>query len=154
MNKKIKLFGIVSIIGLILSAGIDSQANPICRPTHRGRIQAQGRNPVVEESRQWAQNTPPTVTDGLNMLDAVWGDLSRSERRERRRAYERARTYIQQVSVSGGAPPGTSRTFQDPQRKDPTARIDIEVISGQAFVLGRRSTNTSEEARACLTTAN
>jgi hypothetical protein len=101
--------------------------------THRGRIQAQGANPKVEISQAWAQATPLTVADGLTKLDIVWNSLTASQQKERTQAYSSARTFIQNAAKSGGVAAPVSKTFQDPQRKDPTARIDIEVIAGTAF---------------------
>jgi hypothetical protein len=99
---------------------------------NRGRIQAQGSNPPVQKSRAWSQENPPSKGNGLFLLDEVWNSLTPSQRRDRQRAYEDARQFIQNAP-SGGYPAPLSRTFQDPQRRDPTARIDIEIITGSAF---------------------
>ncbi len=43
--------------------------------THRGRIQAQGGG--IEESVSWCQNdTPPTKTEGLEMIDILENRLN------------------------------------------------------------------------------
>lgn len=102
---------------------------------HRGRIQAQGSRPKVEKSRSWAQATPLTAADGLAKLDAVWASLTPSEKKDRARAYGLAKAFIQQAAAGGGvSAPLPSKSFRDPQAKDKTARIDIEVTTGQAFV--------------------
>ncbi|MCA1626478.1 MAG: hypothetical protein LC742_00720 [Acidobacteria bacterium] len=99
--------------------------------SHRGRIQAQGTNPPVEKSRAWSQDYPPTKADGLFMLDEVWNELTPRQKADRQRAYEDATSYIQN-SPSEGRPPD-SRSFKDPNRRDPDARIDVVIITGSAF---------------------
>ncbi|EDH6485956.1 hypothetical protein CB435_22470 [Salmonella enterica subsp. enterica serovar Schwarzengrund] len=100
---------------------------------NRGRIQAQGKQPLVEKSSAWNSATPITAEDGLARLDTVWNSLSSAEKKERLKAYDCAKKFIQSAKASGGVSAPVSKTCQDPNRKDPTARIDIEVIAGQAF---------------------
>lgn len=99
---------------------------------NRGRIQAQGSNPPVQKSRAWSQDAVPTRLEGVAWLDEVWNSLTAREKSDRQRAYEDARRFIQNAPDGGYLAP-ISRTFQDPQRRDPRARIDIEVIAGSAF---------------------
>lgn len=104
---------------------------------NRGRIQAQGKQPLVEKSSAWNSATPITAEYGLakldTELDTVWNSLSSAEKKERLNAYDCAKKFIQSTKASGGVSAPVSKTCQDPNRKDPTARIDIEVIAGQAF---------------------
>jgi hypothetical protein len=101
---------------------------------NRGQIQAQGSNPPVEKSRSWAQTSVPTKSKGLEMINAVWDSLTRSERRERGQAYTDAYRYIENSPREGRPFNGTGgKNFYDPQRSDPTARIDVVVIRGLAF---------------------
>lgn len=53
-------------------------------------------------------------------------------KKERLKAYECAKTFINQAKKSGATK--ISKICQDPQRKDSRARIDIEIISGKAFI--------------------
>lgn len=113
----------LALSGTVYAAGVE----------HRGRIQAQGKKPLVEKSSAWNSATPITAQDGLERLDAVWNSLSSAEKKERLKAYDCAKRFIQSAQASGGVSAPVSKTCQDPNRRDPTARIDIEVISGQAF---------------------
>lgn len=99
---------------------------------NRGRIQIQGSNPPLEVSAPWSQSTPPTKAQGVVMLNGLWNSLSRSEQKDRKAAYQQALRFINGLPPTGSLP--TSRTFQDPQRKDSRARIDIEIITGTAFI--------------------
>ena len=65
------------------------------------------------------------------MLDSLVARMPNRIMKARKNAIAEARAYIQRVAASGGTPP-TSRTFLEPGSKD--ERIDIEVISGFAFV--------------------
>ncbi len=44
---------------------------------HRGRLQAQGEN--LEESENWAQDEPPTIKDGLKMVERLKEKISNKE---------------------------------------------------------------------------
>ena len=59
---------------------------------HRGRIQAQGGG--LEESVAWSRATPPTVTEGLTMIDQLISQLSSAEYRIRAKAFEDARNFV------------------------------------------------------------
>ncbi len=109
---------------------------------NRGRIQAQGNNPPVQKSRAWTQDNVPTRSEGLAWLDEVWNSLTPSEKRERQQAYEDAKRFIQNAPAGGYLAP-VSRHFYDPQRKDPDARIDIEIITGAAFTVFEIGSSTS-----------
>lgn len=103
-------------------------------PIHRGQIQAQGSNPPVEKSRSWTQSHVPTKSEGLAKINAVWDELTRTERRERGQAYIDAYRYIENSPREGRPFNGNGgKSFYDPQRSDPTARIDVVVIVGLAF---------------------
>ena len=101
--------------------------------THRGRIQAQGSNPHVEKSQAWAQGAPLTHADGLEKLDLVWNSLSKSEKADRVGAYECAKKFINNAANAGGVSAPVQKKCQDRNRKDSSARIDIEVTTGIAF---------------------
>ncbi len=133
MHRKLILLGLLSVIAFMTVMGFNI-GSASSQNTHRGRIQVQGSNPKVEVSQAWAQATPLKVLDGLAKLDTVWNSLTASQQKERAQAYTSARNFIQSAAKSGGVSGSVSKTFQDPQRKDSTARIDIEVIAGTAFI--------------------
>lgn len=101
---------------------------------NRGQIQAQGSNPPVEKSRAWAQLNVPKKSEGLANINSLWDSLTRSERRERGQAYVDAYHYIQNSPREGRPFNGKGgKNFFDPQRTDPSARIDVVIITGLAF---------------------
>lgn len=117
------------------TVGAGVKVKPVPAPTpsddsFRGRIQIPGTD--LEISAPWTQSSPPTKAQGLIWLNNLWNSLSRSQQRDRKSAYDKAITYISRCPITGCPP--DSRTFQDPQRKDPRARIDIEIKTGVAFI--------------------
>lgn len=84
---------------------------------NRGRIQAQGKQPLVEKSSAWNSATPITAEYGLARLDTVWNSLSSAEKKERLNAYDCAKKFIQSAKASGGVSAPVSKTCQDPNRK-------------------------------------
>ena len=96
---------------------------------HRGRIQAQGGG--TEKSESCSQDEPLSKTDGLNLLDKLWNNLTKKERSIREKQYEDARRYIE--NVDGGIDAVKKKTFRNRKTKD--VRIDIEVLAGRAFLL-------------------
>ncbi len=97
---------------------------------HRGRIQAQGEK--LEESEFWAQEEPPTKTDGLNMLQQLMNELSKKDREIRRKPFEKAKKFIENAAEYGGIDATVFKSFyvKDTDKE----RIDIEVRQGIAFV--------------------
>lgn len=96
---------------------------------HRGRIQAQGGG--TEKSENWSQDEPLSKTEGLNLLNKLWKNLTKEERATRQKQYEDARRYIE--NVDGGIDAVKKKTFRNRKTKD--VRIDIEVLAGTAFLL-------------------
>jgi hypothetical protein len=101
--------------------------------SNRGRIQAQGA--TLEKSEAWADETVLTKSEAVRLLDDLWNGLSKSEQKDRKQAYADAKRYINNAPTAGICASGKkiSKTFQDAQRKDSKARIDIEIITGCAF---------------------
>ena len=97
---------------------------------HRGRLQAQGEN--LEESEIWAQEEPPTKTDGLNMLQKLMNKLSKKDREIRQKPYKKAVRFIENAAEKGGLDATVFKSFyvKDTQKE----RLDIEVRQGIAFV--------------------
>ncbi len=96
----------------------------------RGRIQAQGGG--VEKSVSWNRATPPTVSEGLKMVDDLEASLTKAERKARQKELDKARKFIRDAGKAGGIDAPVSKTFLAKDTKD--VRVDIEVISGKAFV--------------------
>lgn len=100
---------------------------------HRGRIQIQGSNPAIEKSSAWDSSSAISASDALKRLDNLWSSLSAAAKKDRQKAYDCAKNFIQAAKSAGGVSAPVSKTCQDPSRKDRSARIDIEVRSGKAF---------------------
>jgi hypothetical protein len=100
--------------------------------TCRGRIQAQGGG--VEKSVSWNQSRPPTVTEGLAMVDELERKLTSAERKARATELGKARDFIRRGGAAGGADAPVSKTFLAKGTKD--VRVDVEVKTGTAFVPG------------------
>ena len=105
-------------------------------PAHRGRFQAQGSG--VEKSVPWARETPPTVEDGLAMIDRLVSQLRPFEFEARRECIANARAFVENAARAGGVDAPASKSWS----KRGGIRIDIEVLTGRAFISGPR---TSED---------
>ena len=103
---------------------------------HRGRIQVQGTDLVRELSWTWADVDPPTAATALEALDGLKAHLTSGELALRSEAFTRAVRFIENAAASGGVDAPVSVTFQNRglSRADRTARVDIEVRTGKAFV--------------------
>ncbi len=97
---------------------------------NRGRIQAQGDK--LEESESWAQEEPPTKTEGINMLQSLMRKLSKKDRELRKIPYNKAVKFIENAAENGGVYATVFKSFyiKDTEKE----RIDIEVRQGIAFV--------------------
>src|SRR5438067_13835121 len=82
-------------------------------PPHRGRVQAQGGG--TEKSVPSAQDTPPTASDLLRLVESLWAQLTRAERLVRQEAYEQIREYIQTRPGHGGLHAQVTKTFPKPR---------------------------------------
>lgn len=95
---------------------------------HRGRIQAQGGG--FEASVAWSQLKPPTLSEGLAMVEALKTQLTTKQINARARGFSQAERFINNAGNAGGVSAPVSRSF--PQGN--AIRVDIEVITGEAFV--------------------
>lgn len=116
---------------------VSASCNVLQNTPYRGKIAAQGSNPRVEKSRPWARTQeqgPPTKQDGINLLNEVWDSLTSREKEQRRRAYTECSEWIFTLPPEGHPPVGgNAKKCQDPGRRDPDARIDIDIFAGYAF---------------------
>jgi hypothetical protein len=99
-------------------------------PKHRGRIQAQGGG--IEESENWAKDTPPSMAEGLEMLDNLKKKLSKKEQENRKELFDKAERFIKAAGKTGGVTAKVTKKIQKKDSED--ERIDIEVIAGIAFI--------------------
>ena len=97
---------------------------------HRGRIQAQGGG--LEESVAWSRATPPTVTEGLTMIDQLISQLSLAEYQIRAKAFEDARKFVIRTGDNHGVDCLIKKSFWVKGTQD--IRVDIEIIKGKAFL--------------------
>lgn len=74
--------------------------------------------------------SPPTSAEGLSMLEALKTQLTERQLNERARAFSQAERFINNAGNAGGVVAPVSRSF--PQGN--AIRVDIEIITGQAFV--------------------
>ncbi len=97
---------------------------------HRGRVQAQGGG--LEESESWSQSKPPTVAEGLSLLQKLRNKITKSQLLERITEFLKAEKFIEQAGRNGGVDAKVSKTFKKKGTKD--IRVDVEVIKGTAFI--------------------
>ncbi len=105
-------------------------ACPHPNPPHRGRIQAQGSG--TEKSRAWAQENPPTRSEGQRFVDELEAQLTPKELRDRQEPLENARNWIDRAAQAGGVNAPVQKKLKKKGSKD--IRVDIEVKTGRAFV--------------------
>ena len=103
---------------------------------HRGRIQVQGSDLGQDLSWSWATPDPPTAAAALEALDGLRSQLPSGALALRGEAFERAARFVRDAAASGGVSAPVSVTFQNRglSRTNRTARVDIEVRTGRAFV--------------------
>ncbi|MEM6299059.1 MAG: hypothetical protein AAF740_10275, partial [Bacteroidota bacterium] len=88
---------------------------------HRGRVQAQGNH--LEASESWAQEKPPTVSEGKSFLRRLIDKITKSQFLERKREFTKAEAFIEQAGENGGVDAKVSKTFRKKGTKD--VRVDI-----------------------------
>jgi uncharacterized protein RhaS with RHS repeats len=98
-----------------------------------GRIQAQGDG--LQLSVSWSSQTPPSVTDGLIMLGELANMLSARQLAARNKALADASTFIMRYGKAGGCFAVRRKTFRN-KGAVRGARIDVEILSGVAFLPG------------------
>jgi len=97
-------------------------------------VQAQGGG--LQKSVKKNVFRPVTVGEGFEMMDALWQQLTDTERKTRDKAIAQARDFVLETSVVGGvvAPPKVERNFHNPDVNPSDARIDVVIWRGRAFV--------------------
>jgi hypothetical protein len=97
---------------------------------HRGRWQAHGGG--TEKSVKWELDDPPTKSEMLRMLDALWLALTDTERKLRERLFDQARDFVRRCPA-GGIWADLTKKFQNLKMKG-GIRLDLEVKAGQSAV--------------------
>lgn len=110
------------------------------KAVQRGRVtrvtvEAQGANPPVQKSVSLVTRETVCKSIGDSMLGELLAQLTDSEREDRIEAFAKAHAWIASRPTEGvTAPPPVRVTFQNENRRDPTARVDINVWAGTAFI--------------------
>jgi hypothetical protein len=94
-------------------------------------MQAQGEG--VEESVPWNADEPPSGDDGHAMLDELNGKLTPAEQGHREEAFRQAHMFVSRAERAGGVDAPYKRSFF-PRPRSGRRRVDIEVLTGRAFV--------------------
>lgn len=81
------------------------------------------------EAEAWAQHMPLTVSEGIVKLERLAAKLTPAERDKRALGLRQARRFLMNAAQGGGVGP-TKASFPP----GTPIRIDIEVLSGIAFV--------------------
>jgi len=103
---------------------------------HRGRLQVQGADVGSGLSWSSASTDPPTAASALVELNRLRSQLTTAQMLLRRETFERAERFIRNAAMSGGVDGPVTTTFNDRglPRRCRDARVDIEVVTGKAFV--------------------
>lgn len=83
--------------------------------SHRGRIQAQGKD--LEKSVSWAQDEPLSKEDALGLLDKLKGLLTTKELKDREKQIQQAKRYVE--NANGGINAIKKKSFVNVKKKDP-----------------------------------
>ena len=100
---------------------------------HRGRFQAQGK--FLEDSNNWAQDLPLTITEGIALLDSLQSRLNKKDAQVRSDGFAKCRNFIDLAYKNGGiniSDMGKPLIKSFP--KNFTERLDLEIHLGIAFV--------------------
>ncbi|WP_394850766.1 FG-GAP-like repeat-containing protein [Pendulispora brunnea] len=95
------------------------------------RLQAQGGH--LEKSVVFSQSSPVTAAQALAGLEALRGELTKSQRKERAVAFVAAEAWIVKTAAGGGSPPDR-KSFYIPGVRGTDARVDIEILAGHNIV--------------------
>ena len=91
-----------------------------------------------ELSRPWAQEIPKHAGDARDDLESMRNECSRQQRKRRDLAFTEAHNFIANAQNQGGLHAPISESFcRHPRRRAanlPSARVDIEVQTGKAFI--------------------
>ncbi len=106
------------------------------KPECRGRLQVQGEDLGQELSWPWARAEPPKADEAVAELGKLKGQLTKKQLEIRSEAFESASRFITNAKANGGVDAPVSQTYQNKNLRDKekTARVDIEVRTGKAFV--------------------
>lgn len=80
------------------------------------------------------QNTPLTLSQGIDLINRLELSLKPKERSTRELALEQAGKYMAKAAKAEGVDAPVRQSFPKPRKEKGDIRIDIEVITGLAFV--------------------
>lgn len=105
-------------------------------PGHRGRLQVQGKDMAKERSRPWAQETARLAQTAQQDLTDLQQEITETELSLRELAFEKAKHFIEACRAKGGVAAPVAQSFKNPglPKKHRTARVDVDVKTGAAFV--------------------
>ncbi|MFK8164468.1 MAG: hypothetical protein AB8H12_18630 [Lewinella sp.] len=86
----------------------------------------------MEESEAWAQNKPLSVGKALQLLGKLFAKLKKKDAKRREKEFDKAQRLVEEAGRNGGIFAKMAKTFKVKGSKD--ERVDIEVLSGRAFV--------------------
>lgn len=109
-----------------------------------GRIQVQDGKVLIVPAERWSQPNPPTVSDGLNMVATLQGELSKPVLRALLVPFQKLIAKIQSCPAGGGCPPLT-KAYQTAAETN-NYHVDLEIQSGRAFVADSPSVPCTEQA--------
>lgn len=98
---------------------------------HRGRIQAQGGN--LEKSVAWSQASPPTMSEGLAMIEELISQLSPTEYQIRHKAFEQAKKFVIRTADNNGVPCLVKKSFRVKGTQD--IRVDLKLLKVKLLLL-------------------
>ena len=119
--------------GLEQASTTDTSGSPLATKGVPNRVRVQAQGGGVEKSVDLSSTTPSTAQQGLDALENLKGQLSKSELRARQGAFDKAESFIKACERCGGVDASVSKTFTNRGVRGSDARVDIEVITGKAF---------------------
>lgn len=120
-----------------MSKGKKNQIDSVqTKINHRGRLQVQGDDMDKELSSPWSQDTPFPASLAITQLESLRTQCCRTILTLRAQAFQKAERYITNARHQDGLHAPVMKTFRNDNlpQKNKTARVDIEVIEGIAFI--------------------
>ena len=102
---------------------------------NNGRLQVQGEDMDPELSRSWEETEPPDKPFGEATVHELQNECEVKQLKLRTIAFSKMKRHIRRAPPEGyPAPQSKSFPVEDPPARARGARVDLEVITGFAFV--------------------
>lgn len=102
---------------------------------NNGRLQVQGEDMDPELSRRWELPQPPDKAFGEDSVQELQDSCESKQLKLRTEAFSKMKRHILRAPLDGyPAPQSKSFLVEDPPAKARGARVDLEIITGIAFV--------------------